>query len=169
MRKCGNCKKRCFAGWGGMLESCLDYEMTGSEAEEIETAKDCGNYEEGTPACLEDIQFYSSGGNIDETQFDTHNEHDLAELWWEFCKDNNLITVVKGKADYESGVIVKTKDYEVITITYNQERRWKHRSEAIEFFKKGVIECEGAERDRYINVLIDLEEMKSVCTDNGGF
>lgn len=53
MKKCGNCKRRCFSGWGGMIESCWDYEMTGSEQEEIETAKDCESYEEGTPACLQ--------------------------------------------------------------------------------------------------------------------
>ena len=39
----------------------------------------------------------------DETQFDTHDEDELAELWWEFCKENNLITVTKGMADYMTG------------------------------------------------------------------
>lgn len=29
----------------------------------------------------------------DETEFDTHDEEELAELWWEFCKENNLIGV----------------------------------------------------------------------------
>jgi len=29
----------------------------------------------------------------DETEFDTHDEKELAELWWEFCKENNLIGV----------------------------------------------------------------------------
>ena len=56
---------------------------------------------------------------------------------------------------------------EVTTICYNQERKWKHRKDAIEFFKCGVIESDGSERERYINVLIDLELMKDVCTDEG--
>ena len=52
-RKCGNCKYRFFSGWDGILESCLDYEMAGSEQDEINAAAGCGRYEEGTPACLE--------------------------------------------------------------------------------------------------------------------
>ncbi len=29
----------------------------------------------------------------DETEFDTTNESELAELWWAFCKENGLIDV----------------------------------------------------------------------------
>ncbi len=29
----------------------------------------------------------------DETEFDTTREEDLAELWWIFCKENDLIDV----------------------------------------------------------------------------
>ena len=39
----------------------------------------------------------------DVTQFDTHDEDELAELWWEFCKENNLITIDKGMVDYVTG------------------------------------------------------------------
>lgn len=52
-RSCANCKYRMFSGWDGMIESCLDYEMAETEADEIESAKDCKRYEEGTPPCLE--------------------------------------------------------------------------------------------------------------------
>ena len=52
------------------------------------------------------IQFVNPEGNVDETQFDTHDEHDLAELWWQFCKENNFITVIKGEADWKTGVLV---------------------------------------------------------------
>ena len=52
MRKCGNCRKRAHYGWGGLIESCMDYEMACSEEEEIATAAECRNYEEGTPECL---------------------------------------------------------------------------------------------------------------------
>lgn len=34
-------------------------------------------------------------GDMDETEFDTVDERELAELWWEFCKENNLILVTK--------------------------------------------------------------------------
>ena len=33
----------------------------------------------------------------DETEFDTHSEQELAELWWDFCKENGLIEVYKTK------------------------------------------------------------------------
>jgi len=29
----------------------------------------------------------------DETEFDTTDERELADLWWEFCKENGLIDV----------------------------------------------------------------------------
>ena len=52
------------------------------------------------------IEFVNEDGNLDETQFDTQDEKELAELWWDFCKENNIIVSVnKGIADYESGVM----------------------------------------------------------------
>lgn len=50
-KTCRNCKHRCFASWSG-IEYCLPYEMTETEAEEIETAESCDRYETGTPDCL---------------------------------------------------------------------------------------------------------------------
>lgn len=65
IRKCGNCKHRMYSGWDGMCDCCLDYEMTTTEDEEIEVAKDCPEYEYGTPSCLEDNDYYpsSTGGD----------------------------------------------------------------------------------------------------------
>ena len=53
----------------------------------------------------------------------------------------------------------------VTTICYGKEKKWERRIDAVEYFMCGVIECDGAERERYVNVLIDLELMKDVCTD----
>lgn len=53
----------------------------------------------------------------------------------------------------------------VTTICYGEERKWERRVDAMEFFWCGVISCDGAERDRYVKVLTDLELMKDVCTD----
>ena len=52
MRKCGNCKNRCFAGYYS-LEYCERYELAKPEEEE-EIAKDCDMYEYGTPDCYEE-------------------------------------------------------------------------------------------------------------------
>jgi len=38
----------------------------------------------------------------DETEFDTWGEHKLAELWWEFCKENKLITIDKKERDKDA-------------------------------------------------------------------
>ncbi len=59
MRKCGNCKHRCFSSWSG-IDYCMGYEMACSEAEEIEAAENCGAYEEGTPPCLEEERYCPS-------------------------------------------------------------------------------------------------------------
>lgn len=59
MKKCGNCKHRMFSSWSGM-ELCMNYEMTTNEYEEIESAKDCRKYEEGTPYCLEEDDYCQS-------------------------------------------------------------------------------------------------------------
>ena len=64
MRKCGNCEYRMFSGWD-CLESCMDYEMATTEEEEIEAAKDCPRYEEGTPSCLERDEYCPSATNGD--------------------------------------------------------------------------------------------------------
>ncbi len=42
---------------------------------------------------ITDIGFIN-GTKEDETEFDTHNEKELALLWWEFCKENKLIAYV---------------------------------------------------------------------------
>jgi len=31
----------------------------------------------------------------DSVEFDTHSETELAELWWEFCKENDLFEISK--------------------------------------------------------------------------
>ena len=31
----------------------------------------------------------------DRTEFDTTDEQELAELWWEFCKENGLIECIR--------------------------------------------------------------------------
>ena len=59
MRKCGNCKHRAWRSWSG-IDCCIDYEMATTETEEIEAAKDCPQYEEGTPDCFEEEHYTPS-------------------------------------------------------------------------------------------------------------
>ena len=53
----------------------------------------------------------------------------------------------------------------IITITYGREREWDSRKEAMDFFWEGVLSCDGAERDRYLNVYNELKNGGFVCTD----
>lgn len=55
------------------------------------------------------IEFWREDGVADEVQFDTHDERELAELFWEFLKENGFINVVKGKTEWESGIMVETE------------------------------------------------------------
>ena len=59
MRKCGNCKNRCYNSWSG-IDYCLDYEMLTTDEEEIEVARNCTIYEEGTADCLIDDDYCPS-------------------------------------------------------------------------------------------------------------
>lgn len=44
---------------------------------------------------------YALGKNYDETEFDTWDEAELAEIWWEYCKENNLICIEKKEIEEE--------------------------------------------------------------------
>ena len=50
-------------------------------------------------------------------------------------------------------------------VCYNRIERWHTRKNARRFFRDCARNCEGAERDRYINIVWDLEDKKTVCHD----
>lgn len=56
----------------------------------------------------------------------------------------------------------------ITTITYGQKEKWGNRNEAVAFFINCIENSEGAERNRYVNVLLDLLHGKNVCSDKGG-
>lgn len=49
-------------------------------------------------------------------------------------------------------------------ICYKRESEM-NRQDAIREFTEGVMVCDGSERDRYMNVLLDLMAGKTVCRD----
>lgn len=49
------------------------------------------------------------------------------------------------------------KKNDMVTITCYGNTETMERSTAIQFYMQGVVECEGSERDRYINILEGLE------------
>lgn len=54
---------------------------------------------------------------------------------------------------------------ECLVICYNQIEVWQSRSMAKDFYLEAMCACEGAERDRYTDVLLDLMAGKKVCHD----
>lgn len=50
-------------------------------------------------------------------------------------------------------------------VCYNQVEFWSSRKKALEFYRKACRACEGSERDRYLNIVWDLEDKKPICHD----
>lgn len=53
----------------------------------------------------------------------------------------------------------------VTTICYGQKKEWHEREEAIRFFKEGILSTDGSERERYVNIVSDLEAGKKIAVD----
>ena len=53
----------------------------------------------------------------------------------------------------------------ILVACYNEITKWNKRENAIKFYQECVINSDGAERDRYINILIDLSEGLDECHD----
>lgn len=51
-------------------------------------------------------------------------------------------------------------------ICYGREVIWDSREEAIMFFLECMVSSEGAERERYLNILVKLKSGEKVCTDD---
>ena len=56
-------------------------------------------------------------------------------------------------------------DDSVTIICYGGKEVWPSRQAAMDFYAEGVFVCDGAERERYINVLLDLYAGLKICTD----
>ena len=60
--------------------------------------------------------------------------------------------------------ICKKLNY-VKTICYGTERTFDDRQEAVDFYENCVMNREGSERERYVEILIDLRCGKTICSD----
>lgn len=54
----------------------------------------------------------------------------------------------------------------VKTICYGREVIWNSREKAIMFFLECMASSEGAERERYLNILVKLKSGEKVCVDD---
>lgn len=53
----------------------------------------------------------------------------------------------------------------VVTICYGKKREWASRNEAIAFYVDCMLNSEGAEQERYLEIYIDLMAGKTLCLD----
>lgn len=60
--------------------------------------------------------------------------------------------------------ICKKLNY-VIVHNYGKDRTFDDRQEAIDFYEECVLGSEGSERERYVEILIDLRSGKTYCSD----
>lgn len=58
-----------------------------------------------------------------------------------------------------------TAEGEVVVVCYNQAEVWQNREMAAAFYLEAMCACEGAERDRYTEVLLDIMAGKDICHD----
>ena len=73
-------------------------------------------------------------------------------------KKNNIIS-----ATIKQGT--QTSTPRISIVCYNRIEKWHSRTNALRFFRDCARNTEGAERDRYINIVWDLEDKKTVCHD----
>lgn len=57
------------------------------------------------------------------------------------------------------------KKSKITVICYGEREEWDNRDEAIYHYKECVANSDGAERDRYVNILIDLLDGLVLCSD----
>jgi hypothetical protein len=50
-----------------------------------------------------DIGFFNRDGEEDETEFDTWDQSELADCWFDFCFENGIIAYVVSKEVEEDG------------------------------------------------------------------
>jgi hypothetical protein len=102
-------------------------------------------------------------------------KHQDAEEFFEFntvralpCMRDAMPIIIEGFAvdgtRWDS--FTKTEaDGPVTTVCYGKEHTYATRQEAINFFKEGVRHSEGAERDRYLRIVMKLEDGAMHATD----
>ena len=53
----------------------------------------------------------------------------------------------------------------VTTICYGKEDKWETREEAMKYFTECACWSEGSEKERYMNIILDLLNGETVATD----
>ena len=83
--------------------------------------------------------------------------------------DRKLEDVIKTSKEieklYNEMMGATNVDDDIVTITCYGKKETRTRSDALAFYKDCMRACEGSERDRYCNIVMDLEDGKTECSD----
>ena len=114
---------------------------------------------------------YTEGSRVELTKMDDPFRTDLVpgtRGTVMFVDDSGAIHV---RWDCHSSLAVQygidaCRKLDAVTITcYGETKVWDDRKEALRFFKQGAQECDGAESRRYANIVFQLMDGLSVCSD----
>lgn len=114
---------------------------------------------------------YTEGSRVELTKMDDPFRTDLVpgtRGTVMFVDDSGAIHV---RWDCHSSLAVQygidaCRKLDAVTITcYGETKVWDDRMEALRFFKQGAQECDGAESRRYANIVFQLMDGLSVCSD----
>lgn len=62
---------------------------------------------------------------------------------------------------------IKGKE-DITTICYGRIDKWEDRAEAVKYFYGCALCSEGAEKERYVNIMMDLMAGANLATDGSG-
>ena len=114
---------------------------------------------------------YTEGSRVELTKMDDPFRTDLVpgtRGTVMFVDDSGAIHV---RWDCHSSLAVQygidaCRKLDAVTITcYGETKVWDDRMEALRCFKQGAQECDGAESRRYANIVFQLMDGLSVCSD----
>lgn len=64
--------------------------------------------------------------------------------------------------------LTKKSKEDITTICYGHIDKWQDRAEAVKYFYECALASEGAEKERYVNIMMELMGGSNFATDGSG-
>lgn len=64
--------------------------------------------------------------------------------------------------------LTKKSKEDITTICYGHIDKWENRAEAVKYFYECALMSEGAEKERYVNIMMELMGGSNFATDGSG-
>ena len=97
--------------------------------------------------------------------YHARKSHKLDE-WHDFCGWIETLPYAKELiCDTFQPMEIVSVDNSVTITCYGAVQKWENKKDAIQFYFECVAESEGAEKERYVNILLQLFAGKTECKD----